>query len=257
VAPDVKLDPVDLDGVPGEWSTAPGSDPSRVLLFFHGGGYCSGSIRSHRRMVTEAGRSAGIRTLAVGYRLAPEHPFPAAMEDALTAWRCLRKQGLAARHIAVGGDSAGGGLALVLSTQLCDAKEELPGCAWLVSPWTDLTMSGSTLTTKDDTDPIIHRAYLGELADAYVPTRMDRKDPRISPLYAELTGLPPILIQVGSAETLLADATRLAGAAGTADVPVTLEIWPHMIHAWPMWNAHLKPGRAALAHAGAFMRAHM
>ena len=257
VAPDVKLDPVDLDGVPGEWSTAPGSDPSRVLLFFHGGGYCSGSIRSHRRMVTEAGRSAGIRTLAVGYRLAPEHPFPAAMEDALTAWRCLRKQGLAARHIAVGGDSAGGGLALVLSTQLRDAKEELPGCAWLVSPWTDLTMSGSTLTTKDDTDPIIHRAYLGELADAYVPTRMDRKDPRISPLYAELTGLPPILIQVGSAETLLADATRLAGAAGTADVPVTLEIWPHMIHAWPMWNAHLKPGRAALAHAGAFMRAHM
>ena len=257
VAPDVKLDPVDLDGVPGEWSTAPGSDPSRVLLFFHGGGYCSGSIRSHRRMVTEAGRSAGIRTLAVGYRLAPEHPFPAAMEDALTAWRCLRKQGLAARHIAVGGDSAGGGLALVLSTQLRDAKEELPGCAWLVSPWTDLTMSGSTLTTKDDTDPIIHRAYLGELADAYVPARMDRKDPRISPLYAELTGLPPILIQVGSAETLLADATRLAGAAGRADVPVTLEIWPHMIHAWPMWNAHLKPGRAALAHAGAFMRAHM
>ena len=257
VAPDVKLDPVDLDGVPGEWSTAPGSDPSRVLLFFHGGGYCSGSIRSHRRMVTEAGRSAGIRTLAVGYRLAPEHPFPAAMEDALTAWRCLRKQGLAARHIAVGGDSAGGGLALVLNTQLRDAKEELPGCAWLVSPWTDLTMSGSTLTTKDDTDPIIHRAYLGELADAYVPTRMDRKDPRISPLYAELTGLPPMLIQVGSAETLLEDATRLAGAAGTADVPVTLEIWPHMIHAWPMWNAHLKPGRAALAHAGAFMRAHM
>jgi acetyl esterase/lipase len=208
-------------------------------------------------MVTEAGRSAGIRTLAVGYRLAPEHPFPAAMEDALTAWRFLRKQGLAARHIAVGGDSAGGGLALVLNTQLRDGKEELPGCAWLVSPWTDLTMSGSTLTTKDDTDPIIHRAYLGELADAYVPTRMDRKDPRISPLYAELTGLPPMLIQVGSAETLLEDTTRLAGAAGTADVPVTLEIWPHMIHAWPMWNAHLKPGRAALAHAGAFMRAHM
>ena len=257
VAPDVKLDPVDLDGVPGEWSTAPGSDTSRVLLFFHGGGYCSGSIRSHRRMVTEAGRSAGIRTLAVGYRLAPEHPFPAAMEDALTAWRFLRKQGLAARHIAVGGDSAGGGLALVLNTQLRDAKEELPGCAWLVSPWTDLTMSGSTLTTKDDTDPIIHRAYLGELADAYVPAGMDRKDPHVSPLYAELTGLPPMLIQVGSAETLLEDATRLGGAAGTADVPVTLEIWPHMIHAWPMWNAHLKPGRAALAHAGAFMRAHM
>jgi acetyl esterase/lipase len=257
VASDVKLDPVDLDGVPGEWSAVPGSDPSRVLLFFHGGGYCSGSLRSHRRMVTEAGRSAGIRTLAVGYRLAPEHPFPAAMEDALTAWRFLRKQGIAARHIAVGGDSAGGGLAIVLNNELRDAKEELPGCAWLVSPWTDLTMSGSTLTTKDNVDPIIHAGYLGELADACVPPGTGRKDPRVSPLYAELNGLPPILIQVGSAETLLEDATRFAAAAGAADVSVTLEIWPHMIHAWPMWNAHLKSGRSALAHAGAFMRAHL
>jgi epsilon-lactone hydrolase len=140
---------------------------------------------------------------------------------------------------------------------LRDAKEELPGCAWLVSPWTDLTMSGSTLTTKDNVDPIIHQGYLGELADAYLPPGMGRKDPRVSPLYAELNGLPPMLIQVGSAETLLEDATRFAAAAGAADVSVTLEIWPHMIHAWPMWNAHLKPGRSALAHAGAFMRAHL
>jgi epsilon-lactone hydrolase len=257
VANDVKLESVDLDGVPGEWSIVPGSDASRVLLFFHGGGYCSGSIRSHRRMVTEAGRSAGIRTLAVGYRLAPEHPFPSAMDDAVTAWRFLRKLGIAAGHIAVGGDSAGGGLALVLNNQLRGAKEELPACTWLVSPWTDLTMSGSTLATKDDVDPIIHQGYLGELADAYVPTGMSRKDPRLSPLYAELKGLPPMLVQVGSAETLLEDATRLAAAAGAADVSVTLEIWPHMIHAWPMWNAHLKPGRSALAHAGAFMRAHL
>lgn len=256
-ATDVKLEPVDLGGVPGEWSSAPGSDASRVLMFFHGGGYCSGSIRSHRRLVTEAGRAAGIRTLAVGYRLAPEHPFPAAMEDALTAWHFLRQQGIAARHIAIGGDSAGGGLAVVLNNRLRDADEELPGCVWLVSPWTDLTMSGSTLITKDNVDPIIHKGYLGELADAYVPPGMDRKDPRVSPLYADLKGLPPILVQVGSAETLLEDATRFAAAAGAADVSVTLEIWPHMIHAWPMWNAGLKPGRSALAHAGAFMRAHL
>src|SRR5713101_7264028 len=118
VAHDVKLDAVDLDGVPGEWSIVHGSDTSRVLLFFHGGGYCSGSILSHRRMVTEAGRAAGVRTLAVGYRLAPEHPFPAALDDALTAWRSLRKQGIAAAHIAVGGDSAGGGLTVVLANQL-------------------------------------------------------------------------------------------------------------------------------------------
>jgi acetyl esterase/lipase len=251
-AADVKLEPVDLGGMPGEWSSVAGSDASRVLMFFHGGGYCSGSIRSHRRLVTEAGRSAGIRTLAVGYRLAPEHPFPAAMEDALTAWHFLRRQGIAARHIAIGGDSAGGGLAVVLNNRLRDADEELPGCMWLVSPWTDLTMSGSTLITKDDVDPIIHKGYLGELADAYVPPGMDRKDPRVSPLYADLKGLPPVLVQVGSAETLLEDATRFAAVAGSADVSVTLEI-----HAWPMWNAGLKPGRAALAHAGAFMRAHL
>ena len=256
-ATDVKLEPVDLGGVPGEWSSVAGSDASRVLMFFHGGGYCSGSIRSHRRLVTEAGRSAGIRTLAVGYRLAPEHPFPAAMEDALTAWHFLRQQGIAARHIAIGGDSAGGGLAVVLNNRLRDADEERLGCVWLVSPWTDLTMSGSTLITKDNVDPIIHKGYLGELADAYVPPGMDRKDPRVSPLYADLKGLPPMLVQVGSAETLLEDATRLAAAAGAADVSVTLEIWPHMIHAWPMWNAHLKSGRTALAHAGTFMRAHL
>lgn len=256
-ATDVKLEPVDLGGVPGEWSSVAGSDASRVLMFFHGGGYCSGSIRSHRRLVTEAGRAAGIRTLAVGYRLAPEHPFPAAMEDALTAWHFLRQQGIAARHIAIGGDSAGGGLAVVLNNRLRDADEERLGCVWLVSPWTDLTMSGSTLITKDNVDPIIHKGYLGELADAYVPPGMDRQDPRVSPLYADLKGLPPMLVQVGSAETLLEDATRFAAAAGAADVSVTLEIWPHMIHAWPMWNAGLKPGRSALAHAGAFMRAHL
>ena len=256
-ATDVKLELVDLGGVPAEWSSVAGSDASRVLMFFHGGGYCSGSIRSHRRLVTEAGRSAGIRTLAVGYRLAPEHPFPAAMEDALAAWRFLRQQGIEGRHIAVGGDSAGGGLAVVLNTCLRDADEELPGCVWLVSPWTDLTMSGSTLITKDNVDPIIHKGYLGELADAYVPPGFDRKDPRVSPLFADLNGLPPMLVQVGSCETLLEDATRFTAAAGAADVSVTLEIWPHMIHAWPMWNAGLEPGRSALAHAGAFMRAHL
>jgi len=254
VADYVNLELVDLDGVPGEWSIAPGSDATRVLIFFHGGGYCSGSILSHRRMVTEAGRAAGTRTLAVGYRLAPEHPFPAALDDALTVWRYVRNQGVAAKHIAIGGDSAGGGLTVALINRLRNAREELPGCARLVSPWTDLTMSGETLTTKDAIDPIIHKGYLGELADAYLPAETDRKDPQISPLYADLKGLPPTLIQVGSAETLLADATRFAAAAGAADVPVTLEIWPHMIHAWHLWIAHLEPGRRALANAGSFIR---
>jgi len=254
VAEDVELAAVDVNGVPGEWSIAPGSDPSRVLMFFHGGGYCSGSIVSHRRLVTEAGRVAGVRTLAIGYRLAPEQPFPAAYDDALTAWRFLRYQNIPAAHIVLGGDSAGAGLTVALISRLRDAHEELPGCAWLISPWTDLTMSGSTVFTKDAVDPLIHKQYLNELADAYLPAGIDRKDPRVSPLYADLKGFPPTLIQVGSAETLLDDATRFAAIAGTADVRVTLEIWPHMIHAWPLWNAHLESGRRALASAGAFIR---
>jgi epsilon-lactone hydrolase len=257
VADDVKLAAIDVDGVSGEYSIVPGSDASRTLLFFHGGGYCSGSIVSHRRMVSEAGRTGGVRTLAIAYRLAPEHPFPAAYEDVLTAWRFLRNQGIAAARIALGGDSAGAGLALGLIGQLRDRNQELPACAWLVSPWTDLTMSGSTLVSKDAVDPLIHKGYLNELANAYLPAEMDREDPRVSPLYADLRGFPPMLIQVGSAETLLDDATRFAAAAGEVDVPVTLEVWPHMIHAWHLWNAHLEPGRRALISAGAFIRRHL
>ena len=257
VANDVKLIAVDAGGVPGEWSSVSSSDPSQVLLFFHGGGYCSGSIRSHRRMASEAARAAKVRTLAIDYRLAPEHPYPAALDDALSAWRFVRQMGIAAGHIAIGGDSAGGGLTAALINRLKATGEELPGCAWLVSPWVDLTMSGSTMTSKDAVDPLIHKTYLEELAGAYVPTGMDHADPRISPVFGELKGFPPTLIQVGSAETLLADAVRFAGAAGSADVAVTLEIWPHMIHAWHLWNAQLEAGRRALASTGAFIRAHL
>jgi len=253
VADDIQLMPVDLGGVRGELSTAPGSDASRMLLFFHGGGYCSGSIVSHRRMVTEAGRAARVATLAVEYRLAPEDPFPAAHEDALTAWRYLRAQGIAPRHIAVGGDSAGGNLSVGLINRLRAAGEPLPACAWLASPWTDLTMSGASLITNDAIDPLIHKGYLEELAGAYAGAA-DRRDPLISPLFSDLHGFPPVLIQVGAAETLLDDAVRFTRAAGAADVAVTLEIWPHMIHAWPMWNAQLAEGRRALEWAGEFIR---
>ena len=254
VADDVQLESVNVGGVPGEWSIVPGSDDARVLMFFHGGGYCSGSIVSHRRMVTEAGRAVCMRTLAVAYRRAPENPYPASHEDTITAWRFLRKQGIAARNIAVGGDSAGGNLTITLINRLRAAGEEQPACAWLASPWTDLTMSGASLVTKDAVDPLIHKAYLEELASAYAPAPIDRTDPVISPLFADLRGFPPTIIQVGSAETLLDDATRFAAAAGAADVNVTLEIWPHMIHAWPMRNAILGDGRRALVHAGEFLK---
>lgn len=254
IASDISCEEVNIGGLPAEWSIAPGSNPSCVLLYFHGGGYCSGSILSHRRLVTEAGRAAKARTLAIEYRLAPEHPFPAALDDALSAWRFLEQKGISAEHVAVGGDSAGGGLTVALINRLKEAGERIPGCAWLISPWTDLALSGSTLATKDDVDPIIHKAYLAELVEAYLPPDVDRRDPRVSPLYADLSGLPPTLIQVGSCETLLDNSTRFAARAGAAGVAVTLEVWPDMIYAFPMWNAHLAPGRTALANAGEFIR---
>ena len=253
VADDIRLEPVDLGGVPGEWSLAPGSDASRVLMFFHGGGYCSGSIVSHRRMVTEAGRAARMRTLAVDYRLAPEHPFPAAHEDALTAWRFLRAQGVAAgahrgrrrqrrrqSHHRADQPAARGG-------------RGGPACAWLVSPWTDLTMSGASLATKDAIDPLIHKGYLEELASAYAR----RGRPARSADLAAVFG--PHRLSAGADPGRLGrDAARrrgaLSAAAGAADVAVTLEVWPHMIHAWPMWNAKLADGRRALAQAGEFVR---
>ena len=250
----MKLEEAELDGVPGEWSIVPGSDAARVLLFFHGGGYCSGSIVSHRRMATEAGRAARMRTLAVQYRLAPEHPYPAAHEDAMKAWRFLRGQGIAARDIAVAGDSAGGNLTITLINRLRAAGEEQPACAWLASPWTDLTMSGASLETKAAIDPLIHKAYLEELADTYAPKPIDRMDPLILPLFADLHRLSAGADPGRVGETLMDDSVRFARAAGLADVNVTLQVWPHMIYAWPMWNAKLREGREALEQVGAFVR---
>jgi len=241
-AGDIRLEPIDANGIAAEWSLAPGSDPSKVLLFFHGGGYCSGSIVSHRGMVTEAGRGARARTLAVGYRLA--------------AYRFLLDQGIAPSKIVIGGDSAGGGLTLALMTSVRDAREPLPACAWLVSPWVDLQMTGASLAEKAVADPQISKSYLEELASAYL-AGADPANPLVSPLNADLAGLPPLLVQVGSAETLLDDAVRTARRAGAADVRVNLEIWPHMIHAWHLWAAQLEAGRRAIASAGAFIRAHL
>jgi monoterpene epsilon-lactone hydrolase len=256
VAPDIALSPETIGGVPCEWSLAPGSDPSRLLVYFHGGGYCSGSIVSHRGLVTEAGRAARCRTLAVQYCLAPEHPFPAAQEDAAAVWAALAGSlGYAPGAVALAGDSAGGNLSVATANALRAAGRPGPGALWLLSPWTDLTMSGATLATKDAVDPLIHRAYLEELATAYCGTGPLRSDPRVSVLFSDLAGSPPMLIQVGSCETLLSDAARLAEAAGAADVPVTLEVYPGMIHAFPLWHQRLSSGRRAIAHAARFLQA--
>lgn len=251
---DVMLEPVDADGVAAEWTSTPAADPERVILFLHGGGYVAGSIRSHRHMLAEAGRQAGTRTLALGYRLAPEHPFPAALEDALAGYRFLLSQGFRPENIALAGESAGGGLAIATLTSLRDAGTPLPACAWCSSPWTDLEMAGATMATKAAADPLIQRPYLQELATAY----LHGADPRlalVSPIHADLRGLPPLLIQVGSDETLLDDAIRLAGVAAAADVRTTLQVWPHMIHAWHLFYAELADGRRSLAEMGQFVRA--
>ena len=169
--------------------------------------------------------------------------------------RCHVREASRLRESRSGVTAPAAGLPLALIGRLIELGEELPACAWLVSPWTDLTLSGATLVTKDAVDPIIHQSYLDELASAYLPAGTDRTDPRVSLLYADLKGFPPILIQVGSAETLLDDSVRLAAKVGVADdVSLTLQMWPHMIHAWPLWNAHLDAGRRALNGAGLFMR---
>ncbi|KUL94526.1 alpha/beta hydrolase [Bosea sp. WAO] len=251
---DVALEGVDANGVRAEWTSTPAADPARVIMFLHGGGYVSGSIKSHRHMIAQAGREAGTRTLALDYRLAPEHPFPAALDDALTGYRFLLSQGFMPENIVIAGESAGGGLAIATLVSLREAGTALPACAWCSSPWTDLEMSGATMQTKAAVDPLIQRPYLQELAAAYLHGR-DPRMPMVSPIFADLHGLPPLLIQVGSDETLLDDAIRLAGVAAAADVRTTLQIWPHMIHAWHLFYTQLADGRRALAEMGAFVRA--
>ncbi len=256
LAPDVSVAPVDANGVPAEWTSTPAADVSRVILFLHGGGYVSGSIASHRHLIAEAGRAAGARTLALEYRRAPEHAFPAAVDDAMAGYRFLLSTGVAPSRICIAGDSAGGGVTIASLVSIRDAGLKLPGCAWCISPWVDLEGLGESMDSKAASDPMIQRDYMLEIAAMYL-NGADPRSPLAAPLYAELAGLPPMLIQVGTAETLLDDAVRLAGRAAAADVRVTLETWPGMIHVWHLFHPQLAEGRRAIAAAGAFIRATM
>jgi monoterpene epsilon-lactone hydrolase len=250
---DVRLQAVDAGGVRAEWTTTPVAHTQRAMLFLHGGAYIAGGIESHRHLVAQAGRVARVRTLALDYRLAPEHPFPAALDDALAGYHYLLSQGYAPGELVLAGESAGGGLALATLVALRDAGTPLPGCVWLSSPWTDLAMSGESMLSKADVDPLIQKPYLLEAAAAYLHGAEPRT-PLASPLFADLRGLPPLLIQVGTAETLLDDSIRLARAAALADVRVELQTWPEMIHAWTLYYPQLDDGARALDAMGAFVQ---
>ena len=225
---------VTAGGVPAHWLTAPGADTGRVLLFLHGGGYELGSVRSDGELAARLGRASGMRVLFPEYRLAPEHPFPAAIDDVLAAWRWLRTgQGLTAPSIAVAGDSAGGGLAVALLVATRDAGQALPAAAALMSPTVDLTSSGVSMTDRAGQDPISTPAMLAQFAADYL-AGADPTTPLASPLFAPLAGLPPLLIQVGTADLLLSDSERLAAAAAAAGVDVTLQIGEGLPHVYQL-----------------------
>jgi epsilon-lactone hydrolase len=234
VPDDVLVTDVTAGGVPAHWLAAPGTDAGRVLLFLHGGGFEFGSVRSDGELAARLGRAGRMRVLFPEYRLAPEHHFPAAIDDVIAAYRWLRAdQRLSARSIAVAGDSAGGGLAVGLLVALRDAGEELPAAAVLMSPTVDLTSSGASMTKKVDEDAISTPDMLRQFAADYL-AGADPRDPLASPLFASLTGLPPLLMLVGTADLLLSDSERLAAAADQAGVDVTLEIGEGLPHVYPL-----------------------
>jgi monoterpene epsilon-lactone hydrolase len=255
-APDVTLEPVSARGVKAEWSATPGADATRAILYLHGGGYVIGSIASHRHLATELGRAAGTRTLALDYRLAPEAPFPAAVEDALAGYRFLLDSGFRPASIAVAGDSAGGGLTVATLLAIKEAGLPQPACGFCISPWVDLEITGASMKSKAAEDPMVQEPGVHRMASEYLGEAHPRTA-LASPMHADLTGLAPLLIHVGSAETLLDDSIRLAAVAGAAEVPVRLEIWPEMLHVWHFFHPILADARKAMAGAGEFIREHM
>ena len=252
-AEDVTYAPVEVAGRAAEWITAAGARTDRTLLYLHGGGYCVGSIASHRTLAADLSRAAGLRVLLLDYRLAPEHPFPAAVDDATAAYRFLLDGGADPRKLAIAGDSAGGGLTAATLLALRDADTPLPAAAALLSPWLDLTLSGASMDALADRDPMVQREPLQRMADAYLHGA-DAKSPLASPLFADLRHLPPMLVHVGSAETLLDDSTRFAERARAAGVDATLEVWDDMVHVWHAFAFILPEGRDAVARVGTFLQ---
>jgi len=254
-AADASFEAVDAGGVPAEWVATKASKSLPVILFFHGGGYCIGSAQTHRDLVSRLCTASGARALSVDYRLAPENPFPAAVDDGVAAYRWLRSQGVPAGSIVLAGDSAGGGLALATMLALKQAGDALPAGGVCMSPVTDHAKEGESMRTKVDLDPMVHPTSSTAYSQMYLAGG-DPKAPLASPLYANLEGLPPLLILVGTWEVLLDDSLRFAEKAKAAGVPVTLEVWDEMIHIWPYFAAILPEGRQAIERMGTFINRH-
>jgi phosphinothricin tripeptide acetyl hydrolase len=250
----VEATPTSIGGVPCDWVRGKGVRRNdAALLYLHGGGYAVGSPRSHRHMLGPLSSDSGLPILAPDYRLAPENPFPAAVDDAVACYRGLIESGLAPDKLAIAGDSAGGGLTIATLIAARDKGLPMPACAVAISPWADLSQGGESFRARAKRDPIVKKDGIDVMSAAYL-NGADPKTPLASPLFAELRGLPPLLIQVGTEEALHSDAVGLAARAEAAGVEVSFESWGGMIHVWHIFHPILSEGRDAIARIGAFLK---
>jgi acetyl esterase/lipase len=253
----VTYEPVDADGVAAEWTTPAGADPDRVLLYLHGGGYTVGSIASHRKLVGHLAKAAGMRGLSVEYRLAPENPFPAGLDDAVTVFAWLLGQGIEAGHIGIGGDSAGGGLAMATALALRERGLPAPGGLVLLSPWTDLATTGDSITSNVGKDLLLRRVEEDSPGIGWYAGDNDVKNPLISPLYADFGGFPPFIVHVGGSELLLDDSTRVAERASAAGCDVSIEVWPEMQHVFQIAAGNVPESDSSVDKLGSWLSGHL
>ena len=255
VADDVEVEPTQIASQPAEWVRAPGADPTRAVLYLHGGGYVMGSLETHRKLAGDVSRAAGVGVLLLDYPLAPEHPFPAAVDGAVDAFEEIARD-LGAGRLAIAGDSAGGGLTMATLLALRDRGLALPAAAVCISPWVDLVNADHSASPQLEIDPIINVAGLVRMRDFYAGDT-DPSNPLVSPVGADLAGLPPLLIQVGGAEVLLDEAVRLAERAEAAGVDVTLDRWAEMPHVWQVFAGRVPEATEAVDQTGEFIRRHL
>jgi monoterpene epsilon-lactone hydrolase len=251
--PNTTIKQIMVGGIACEWVRCGAVEAGKVLLFLHGGGFNSGSPRTHRDLAARLSQAAGIPVLLPDYRLAPEHPFPAGVQDVIQVYRALRER-LQPQHIFIGGDSAGGGLAMSVLLMLRDHGEVMPDAVVLMSAMADMALTGDSLFTRADFDPLTTEIGLRKAIELYMGDN-DLKNPIASPVYADLHDLPPMLIHVGDHELLLSDSTRLAENAQLANVETQLKIWPEMWHVFHAWAADLPEAREAVAQIGDYIKA--